>query len=180
MKGLKGFGVENTESWQSHTTVIAHTQPSLSTLPVSPWLMLLRHPVVEFAEGCECGAAVGMVCVRALSLLIPEEVSAYEAMKLRLLDGGYCAVSYMAFLLGHREMDEAMADVRVAQFLRSYYAEVRASWRSVGWRVPTSAVASADLATSAASLMAYVSTGCMRTGTVLSSAMFHLLIRLQI
>jgi hypothetical protein len=51
-------------------------------------------------------------------------VSAYEAMKLRLLDGGYCAISYMAFLLGHREMDEAMADARVASFLRSYYAEV--------------------------------------------------------
>jgi len=72
-----------------------------------------------------------MECVRAPhSLLIPEEVSAYEAMKLRLLDGGYCAVSYMAFLLGHREMDEAMADVRVAQFLRSYYAEVRVCPRS--------------------------------------------------
>jgi len=71
----------------------------------------------------------------ALSLLIPEHVSAtsaYEAMKLRLLNGGYCALAFVAFLLGHREMDSAMADTRVAQFLRSYFAEVVTTVKGLG------------------------------------------------
>lgn len=59
--------------------------------------------------------------------LVVEDVMPYECMKLRLLNGGHSALSYAAYLMGHREVHEAMADPRIRTFLRCYFSEVEAT-----------------------------------------------------
>ncbi len=48
------------------------------------------------------------------------DVDPYEKMKVRLLNGSHSALSYISYLLGHREVDKAMADPLVAKFVRAY------------------------------------------------------------
>jgi mannitol-1-phosphate/altronate dehydrogenase len=57
--------------------------------------------------------------------LVVDDVTASELMKIRLLNGGHSAISYISYLLGHRDVDKSMADPRIANFLRAYFAEVR-------------------------------------------------------
>jgi mannitol-1-phosphate/altronate dehydrogenase len=45
--------------------------------------------------------------------LVVEDVTASELMKIRLLNGGHSAISYISYLLGHRDVDKSMADPRV-------------------------------------------------------------------
>lgn len=59
--------------------------------------------------------------------LVVDDVTASELMKIRLLNGGHSAISYISYLLGHRDVDKSMADPRIANFLRAYFAEVRGS-----------------------------------------------------
>jgi len=56
--------------------------------------------------------------------LVVEDVMPYELMKLRFLNGGHSALSYAAYLLGHREVHLALADERIVTFLKCYFAEV--------------------------------------------------------
>jgi len=56
--------------------------------------------------------------------LVVDDVTASELMKIRLLNGGHSAISYISYLLGHRDVDKSMADPRIANFLRAYFAEV--------------------------------------------------------
>eukprot|EP00959_Pyramimonas_sp_CCMP1952_P238788 4990056-Pyramimonas_sp.AAC.1 len=56
--------------------------------------------------------------------LIVDNVSVYEAMKLRVLNGGHSAISCVGYLLGHRDVHVAMKDSRVSYFLKAYFAEV--------------------------------------------------------
>lgn len=48
------------------------------------------------------------------------QVDAYEKMKVRLLNGAHSALSYLSYLMGYREVDTAMNDPLVAQFVRHY------------------------------------------------------------
>jgi hypothetical protein len=59
--------------------------------------------------------------------LVVDDVTASELMKIRLLNGGHSAICYISYLLGHRDVDKSMADPRIANFLRAYFAEVRGS-----------------------------------------------------
>lgn len=52
------------------------------------------------------------------------DVIPYELMKIRLLNGSHSALSYLAYLLGHREVDKAMADPLVASFVSGYMGEI--------------------------------------------------------
>lgn len=61
----------------------------------------------------------------AVGALVVEDVLPYEFMKLRLLNGGHSALSYAAYMLGHREVHLAMQDDRVLTFLQCYFAEVK-------------------------------------------------------
>ena len=49
-----------------------------------------------------------------------KDVEPYEKMKVRLLNGSHSALSYIAYLMGHRNVDEAMADPRLFQFITGY------------------------------------------------------------
>jgi len=56
--------------------------------------------------------------------LVVDDVTSYECMKIRLLNGGHSALSYLGYLLGHRDVDLAVNDPRVANFLSRFFAEV--------------------------------------------------------
>jgi mannitol 2-dehydrogenase len=52
-----------------------------------------------------------------------KDVEPYELMKIRLLNGSHSALSYPAYLLGHREVAEAVRDPLIRRFIRSRYME---------------------------------------------------------
>ncbi|KAL8431938.1 hypothetical protein Efla_002775 [Eimeria flavescens] len=60
----------------------------------------------------------------AVGCLVVREVQSYEEMKLKLLNAGHSCVAYLATMLGYRFVDEAIHDVRISGFLRSYMDEV--------------------------------------------------------
>ena len=47
----------------------------------------------------------------------------YEIMKVRLLNGSHSMLAYMSYLMGYREVDTAMADPMVTEFVRRYMEE---------------------------------------------------------
>lgn len=49
-----------------------------------------------------------------------DDVSAYENMKLSLLNAAHSLLSYPAFLAGYRKVDEAMRDDAISKFTRQY------------------------------------------------------------
>lgn len=49
-----------------------------------------------------------------------DDVTAYENMKLSLLNASHTLLSYPAFLCGYRKVDEAMHDERFVHFLRTF------------------------------------------------------------
>jgi len=49
-----------------------------------------------------------------------KDVEPYEKMKVRLLNGSHSALAYVSYLSGFRDVDAAMADPVIAQFVRSY------------------------------------------------------------
>lgn len=59
------------------------------------------------------------------------DVTPYELMKIRLLNGSHSALSYTSYLLGHRAVHHAMADTDVLKFVRRYMAEIEPAVGSV-------------------------------------------------
>jgi len=51
---------------------------------------------------------------------IVTDVDPYEKMKVRLLNGSHSALSYISYLMGYREVDTAMHDPLIANFVRLY------------------------------------------------------------
>jgi mannitol 2-dehydrogenase len=49
-----------------------------------------------------------------------QDVTAYENMKLSLLNASHSLLSYPSFLSGYRKVDDAMHDQRIAQFVRNF------------------------------------------------------------
>jgi mannitol 2-dehydrogenase len=52
-----------------------------------------------------------------------KDVEPYELMKIRLLNGSHSALSYLAYLLGYREVAEAASDPLLRRFIRDLYME---------------------------------------------------------
>lgn len=55
--------------------------------------------------------------------ILTDDVEPYELMKIRLLNGSHSALAYMAYLMGYRYVDDAMADVLLRTFLRHHYMQ---------------------------------------------------------
>lgn len=51
---------------------------------------------------------------------VVSDVDPYEKMKVRLLNGSHSALAYLSYLKGHRNVDKAMADPLIKNFVRSY------------------------------------------------------------
>lgn len=49
-----------------------------------------------------------------------QDVTAYENMKLSLLNASHTLLSYPSFLSGYRKVDDAMRDERIARFVRAF------------------------------------------------------------
>ena len=47
----------------------------------------------------------------------------FELMKLRLLNASHSALSYFAYLMGHRDVDLAMQDPLIRGYCRAYMDE---------------------------------------------------------
>ena len=56
----------------------------------------------------------------AVGVEFTDDVSAYENMKLSLLNASHSLLSYPAFLAGYRRVDEAVGDERFARYLRLF------------------------------------------------------------
>jgi mannitol 2-dehydrogenase len=52
------------------------------------------------------------------------DVYPYELMKIRLLNGTHSALSYIAYLLGYRDVDAAVSDADLSAFIRRYMREI--------------------------------------------------------
>ena len=55
--------------------------------------------------------------------LFVDDVKPYELMKIRLLNGSHSALSYPAYLMGIRSVDEAAANPLIHSFIRNRYME---------------------------------------------------------
>lgn len=55
-------------------------------------------------------------------VLLVNDVSPYEAMKLRLLNAGHQCLCYFAYLCGHRFVHDAATDPLLAEFVSQYWA----------------------------------------------------------
>ena len=55
--------------------------------------------------------------------LIVDDVKPYELMKIRLLNGSHSALSYPAYMMGHKMVHEAAADPVIRKFIRECYME---------------------------------------------------------
>lgn len=62
---------------------------------------------------------------------LTSDVAPYEAMKMRLLNGGHPAIAYCAALLGIDYVVDALADSALRQLLLAFLAEVRPTVRLV-------------------------------------------------
>jgi mannitol 2-dehydrogenase len=51
---------------------------------------------------------------------ITDDVEPYEKLKVRLLNGSHSALSYVAYLMGFREVDAAMSDPTIRTFVKRY------------------------------------------------------------
>jgi mannitol 2-dehydrogenase len=67
----------------------------------------------DFADGRPALDAAGVQLV--------DDVSPYEAMKLRLLNAGHQSLCYFAYLSGYRLVHEAAQDPVIAEFLTQYW-----------------------------------------------------------
>jgi mannitol 2-dehydrogenase len=57
-------------------------------------------------------------------ILLTGDVTGYEVMKMRLLNGGHSALAYLGLLLQYRRTDEVMKDGLMSRFLARYFEEV--------------------------------------------------------
>ena len=61
------------------------------------------------------------------NVLIVDHVHCYEMMKIRLLNAGHSALSYVSLLMGYIFVDEAMKDVQIQSFLKAFLKEQQQS-----------------------------------------------------
>ncbi len=59
------------------------------------------------------------------------DVTPFERMKIRLLNGSHSALAYISYLLGFRAVDDAMADNDVNNYVRRYMKEIEPTVGSV-------------------------------------------------
>lgn len=60
---------------------------------------------------------------RKAGAMVVEDVEPYELMKIRLLNGSHSALSYPAYLMGIRSVDEAATNPLIHRFIRDVYME---------------------------------------------------------
>lgn len=64
--------------------------------------------------------AAGRPSWEEVGVQMTDDVTAYENMKLSLLNASHTLLSYPSFLAGYRKVDEAMNDPRIARYVREF------------------------------------------------------------
>ncbi len=64
--------------------------------------------------------AAGRPAWEEVGVQFTEDVTAYENMKISLLNASHTMLAYPAFMAGYRKVDEAMSDRRFARYLRDF------------------------------------------------------------
>lgn len=64
--------------------------------------------------------AAGRPAWERVGVEFTDDVTAYENMKLSLLNASHTLLSYPSFLSGYRKVDDAMHDERIARFVRTF------------------------------------------------------------
>jgi mannitol-1-phosphate/altronate dehydrogenase len=77
----------------------------------------------KLPEGPKGGVSFRPGDLSRVGVQVVKEVEPYELMKIRLLNGSHSALSYPAYLLGHRGVAEAALDPLVGNFIRRHYME---------------------------------------------------------
>lgn len=62
---------------------------------------------------------LGRPALEKVGVTFTDAVEAFETMKIRILNGGHAIIAYPSGLLGHELVSDAMADPRIADFLRA-------------------------------------------------------------
>lgn len=65
----------------------------------------------------------GRPAFESVGATLVDDVHAYEAIKIRLLNGGHQAIAYVGQLAGYQLVHEALEDARIEAFVRDYMAE---------------------------------------------------------
>ncbi|MFZ4514809.1 MAG: mannitol dehydrogenase family protein [Acidimicrobiia bacterium] len=65
----------------------------------------------------------GRPALETVGVQIVDDVTPYEKMKVRLLNGSHSALSYLSYLMGYREVDVAMNDPLIREFVQRYMDE---------------------------------------------------------
>lgn len=66
----------------------------------------------------------GRPALEQVGVQVVADVEPYEKMKVRLLNGSHSALSYVSYLMGYRDVDAAMADPLIKQFVENYMEDV--------------------------------------------------------
>lgn len=62
----------------------------------------------------------GRPALETVGVQFVDDVTPYEKMKVRLLNGSHSALAYLSYLMGYREVDAAMADPLIRTFVERY------------------------------------------------------------
>jgi mannitol 2-dehydrogenase len=61
--------------------------------------------------------------LETVGVQVTDDVEPYEKLKVRMLNGSHSALSYVAYLMGYREVDAAMNDPAISTFVKRYMDE---------------------------------------------------------
>lgn len=76
--------------------------------------------------------AAGRPAFEDAGVVLSNEVSLYEDMKVGMLNGGHSALSHLSLMLGHVKVHEAVADPAIARWLTGYMTEVAQTLEPIG------------------------------------------------
>ncbi|MGE4313804.1 MAG: mannitol dehydrogenase family protein [Pseudobdellovibrionaceae bacterium] len=99
------------------------TTPEIGNLIAGEYGVTDQWPVVceSFIQWVlEDKFVAGRPALESVGVQLVSEVDPYEKMKVRLLNGSHSALSYLSYLMGYRNVDDAMHDPLVAKFVRAY------------------------------------------------------------
>lgn len=82
---------------------------------------VVTEPFVQWVvEDDFAGARLPLEDLADHGVIVTDDVEPYELFKLRLLNAGHSTLAYLARLVGHRRVDEVLAEERFATFLRDF------------------------------------------------------------
>lgn len=96
---------EDLSAWEQQLG--CRDEAAVFTEPFSQWVV-----ENDFARGAPAWEAAGV--------LLTDDVTPFETLKLRLLNGSHSLIAYLGYLAGYDYVHQVMADPQLAQLIREY------------------------------------------------------------